>query len=150
MNRNFLVGIVILVVVIGAGFFAYQRFGLFGGAVAEVEFPQDSYHAVFLSNNQVYFGKVQTAGPEFLKLNEIYYLILKRPLQQQTPPEGGEQPKPEYTVVKLGNELHGPKDEMIINREQVLFIEELKSDSKVVTAITEFQNKKAEQAEGGE
>ena len=43
--------------------------------------------------------------------------------------------QPEFTLIKLGGELHGPKDQMTINRNQILFIEELKADSKVVTAI---------------
>lgn len=146
-SRNLFVGIIILAIIVVAGFFANQRYGFLANtSTAGVNFSSDAYHAVFLSNNQVYFGKVKTAGSEFLKLNDIYYLIIKQPLQQQTPPEGGEQPKPAYTVVKLGNELHGPKDEMTINREQVLFIEELKNDSKVVSAITEFKNKQAESA----
>lgn len=38
-------------------------------------------------------------------------------------------------LVKLGDELHGPKDEMRINRDQVLLWENLKGDSKVTDAI---------------
>lgn len=151
-SNNLLIAVIVAAVLLVGGFFAASRFGLLSNtSVAGASFNQDAYHAVFLSNNQVYFGKVESAGGQYVKLTDIYYLILKRPLQQQTP-EGAEgenqQAKPEYTVVKLGNELHGPKDEMSINRDQILFVEELKNDSKVVQAIEQFKQKKAEGTEG--
>jgi hypothetical protein len=39
-------------------------------------------------------------------------------------------------LVKLGNELHGPTDELYINPNQVVFYEFLRDDSKVVESIT--------------
>ena len=41
--------------------------------------------------------------------------------------------------VNLYYELHGPEDRMYINREHVLFIEDLQPDSKVVQAIEAYQ-----------
>lgn len=95
-------------------------------------FSGSSYEAVFLSNGQVYFGKVSNLGSFLVKLSDVYYLIQKQPLQGQ---EAKTTEQPEFTLIKLGGELHGPKDEMVLNRDQILFIEELKKDSKVVTAI---------------
>ena len=44
-----------------------------------------------------------------------------------------------YTLRKLGTtELHSPEDEMIINRDQVTFWENLKDSSQVVTKINEY------------
>jgi hypothetical protein len=37
--------------------------------------------------------------------------------------------------VKLGNEIHGPEQEMQISSSQVIFWENLKNDGKVVDAI---------------
>jgi len=96
-------------------------------------FSGGSYEAVFLTNGQVYFGKVSSLLSSYIKLADIYYLIQKQPLQAQD--ANAEAQQPEFTLIKLGGELHGPKDEMTINRNQILFIEELKADSKVVTAI---------------
>jgi hypothetical protein len=42
--------------------------------------------------------------------------------------------------VKLGNEMHGPQDQMFIRNEHVLFVENLKDDSKVVQAIQQHQS----------
>lgn len=46
-----------------------------------------------------------------------------------------------FSLVKLGNELHGPEDKMSINLSQVLFVEDLKVDSKVVEAIRAYELK---------
>ena len=40
---------------------------------------------------------------------------------------------------KLGSELHGPEDQMVINRDQVQFWENLKDDGQVVKAITTYK-----------
>lgn len=102
------------------------------------------YQAVFLTNGQVYFGKLSGAHKDYVTLNDIYYLqvVNQNPIQgtqessadTQTP---GQQPQ--LSLVKLGNELHGPLDEMKINREQILFFEDMKSDSKVMQAVKEYQ-----------
>ena len=43
------------------------------------------------------------------------------------------------SLIKLGEELHEPEDLMIINKDNILFIENLKADSKIVKAIVESQ-----------
>jgi hypothetical protein len=90
----------------------------------------DAWQAVFLSNGQVYFGHVVKTTPSSVVLQDIYYLQASGPLQA-----GAEQQQKDLALVKLGAELHGPTDEMRINREHVLFVEDLKDDSKVVKAI---------------
>lgn len=94
------------------------------------------WQAVFLSNGQVYFGNVARLTPDSLVLRQIYYLQTSGPLQA-----GGQQQAQDLALVKLGGELHGPTDEMLINRDHVLFIETLKADSKVVKAIEQFSSK---------
>jgi len=44
-------------------------------------------------------------------------------------------------LLKLGNEVHGPEDQMEINREHVVFIEKLKTDGKVAKAIAAYKEK---------
>ncbi len=98
------------------------------------------YSAVFLSNGQVYFGKLKRSPGGATVLTDVYYLILRRPLQQQTSQATpSAQQQPEYTLVKLGKEMHGPEDEMKINDRHILFIEGLKQDGKVVQAIKQFK-----------
>ncbi|HET8669104.1 MAG TPA: hypothetical protein VFM05_00340, partial [Candidatus Saccharimonadales bacterium] len=46
-----------------------------------------------------------------------------------------------FSLVKLGCELHGPLDQMVINREQVTFWENLGTEGKVTKAIEEWRSK---------
>ena len=92
----------------------------------------DTYQAVFLSNNQVYFGKLHDKDDKYPVLTDIYYLRVTQPLQPS-------QPNPNINLIKLGDELHGPADKMEINRDQILFIEDLKPDSQVVAAIKNYK-----------
>ena len=105
---------------------------------------QSDYQAVFLSNNQVYFGKLANRSGESVTLNDIYYLQVSQPLQ---PLARGQQEAPNISLVKLGDELHGPADRMDINRDHILFIEDLKPDSQVITAITAYQKSQQEAGE---
>ncbi|MEK7641233.1 MAG: hypothetical protein AAB389_04545 [Patescibacteria group bacterium] len=98
------------------------------------------YQAVFLSNNQVYFGKLYNTGADYPVLRDIYYLQVTQVLQPKDP----RSPAQQINLVKLGGELHGPEDEMRINGNQILFVEDLKSDSQVVAAIADYQKSQAE------
>jgi len=101
------------------------------------------YQAVFLSNGQVYFGKVTDANNQTLVLENIYYLRSAGNLQvSNTDNATTTQATDNFSLVKLGNELHGPEDKMSINLSQVLFVEDLKAQSKVVEAIRAYETKK--------
>jgi hypothetical protein len=95
------------------------------------------YQAVFLSNGQVYFGKLYRERSQYPILREVYYLQVMQQLQP-----GTENPTANINLVKLGAELHGPTDEMRINRDHILFIEDLKDDSQVVQGIKRFKEGK--------
>jgi len=99
---------------------------------------KDNYQAVFLTNGQVYFGKVKALGPNYIDLRDIYYL------NSQEQSAGGNEANTNnsnntFSLVKLGCELHGPSDQMVVNRDQVTFWENLTSDGKVVKAIDEWK-----------
>jgi len=116
--------------------------GAAGGWYYSLTRYSDGYCAVFLSNSQVYFGKVAINGWKELKITDVYYLQVNTGSQVATSDSLNSETDISTAGVslnKLGNELHGPKDEMIINRNHILFIERLKSDSKVVQAIESFQ-----------
>lgn len=93
----------------------------------------EKYQAIFLSNGQVYFGKVINANNRMLMLNDIYYLRATQALQSGDQDFGNN--ADDFSLIKLGNEIHGPEDNMNINLEHILFVENLKDDSKVVEAI---------------
>lgn len=98
-------------------------------------FPQpgtNTWQAVFLTNDQVYFGKLKDLTAKYVTLDKIFYLRVAAPLQQ------GATGQPALNLVKLGAELHGPADTMYIPKDKILFWENLRADSQVVQAIDGF------------
>ncbi len=93
-----------------------------------------SYQAVFLNGGQVYFGKITGANVKYMTLNDIYYLRVNQQVQP-----GQQASQNDISLVKLGCELHGPQDQMVINQDQVVFWENLKTDGQVVKAVKQFQ-----------
>lgn len=93
----------------------------------------EQYQAVFLTNGQVYFGKLSNANSEYLVLRNVYYLQASDQDLQSN--DTKENPNNNLSLVKLGDELHGPEDEMFIEEDKVIFWENLKNDGRVVKAI---------------
>jgi len=94
-------------------------------------------YGVFLANGQVYFGTITSETKEKLMLKNIYYIQLKNGQNGQTDTSA----QSDVSLLKLGNELHGPEDAMEINQSAVLFLEKLKSDGKVAKAIAAYDTK---------
>lgn len=94
------------------------------------------FQAVFLTNGQVYFGSITHVNDKYVDLKNIYYLSVNQSVQPEQKKEGEDQTS--VSLVKLGCELHGPVDEMVINREQVTFWENLKTDGQVSQAIDKW------------
>ena len=129
IRKNIVKILIVLIIILALGW-VYLQF------IHPLIFTSKTFQAVFLTNNQVYFGHIIRTTRNNIYLTDIYYLQIKQPIQPKSKKE------PEFSLVKLGNEIHGPQDLMIINRGQVLFIENLKDDSKVVRAIKKFENEK--------
>jgi hypothetical protein len=131
-----LIGTAIILLLGAAGWFAWSNLHTAGAAI-----DSSKYQAVFFSNGQVYFGKLQQAGGDYMKLTEIYYL-------QTQAGETADAKNPQETtndqsnvqLIKLGDEIHGPEDQMVISKDQVLFYENLKSDGKVAQSIDKYKS----------
>lgn len=119
-----------------------------GGQTPGVAKASD-WQAVFLTNGQVYFGKLKDIDENYATLEDIYYLQVQevpiQPAEAATQEEGvqpAEQTEQRTILVKFGTELHRPTDKMYINSEHILFFEDLSQGSNVVEAI---ENYKAQQ-----
>ncbi len=128
--------VIVIVVLVIAGLLIFSKTKNGGTGI-----DSGKYQAVFFTNGQVYFGKLSSQNDNYMKLTDIFYL------QTQASEEEGDSKNPQQTtndqsgnvqLIKLGNEVHGPEDEMIISRDQVLFYENLKKDGKVSQKIDEF------------
>src|SRR5665213_203801 len=103
------------------------------------EINTGKYQAVFLNGGATsgavayttYFGHVTKMTGSYVVLKDVYYLTTSSSTDQT-------QANPQLT--KLGcQQLHSPYDEMVINRSQVAFWENLQDSGKVVQAIKTFQ-----------
>ncbi len=96
------------------------------------------YQAVFLNGGQVYFGKITDVNAKYMSLADIYYLTPNQAVQSDSKNQTASN---NFTIRKLGCELHRPQDVMVINHEQIIFWENLKDDdsqSTVPGAIKEL------------
>lgn len=85
------------------------------------------WRAVFLENGQVYFGKMLSIPfVPTVKLTSVYYINSNN--------GGGK----DIVLSKLGDDIHGPKDELTISKHYILYYETLRRDSNLVKTI---QNK---------
>ena len=128
-NTSFVIVISLTVLVIMVGYVAvqfltdYLKYDRF----SKQDFiDQNTYQAVFLTNNQTYFGRLKSISSDYLILLDVYYVKIDE--------DGAGQ------LVKLGSiEPHEPENKMIINRDQILFWENIKLDSLVVKKIQDMQ-----------
>lgn len=109
-----------------------------GKSSGEAKYVDNSkLQAVFLNGGQVYFGKIEDLNSKYLRMGNIYYLRVNQTVQPNQ--ENNQQATAnDISLVKLGCELHGPEDKMLINREQVIFWENLKDDGQVAKAVAEY------------
>jgi hypothetical protein len=105
----------------------------------------------------VYFGKLKSPNSPQVILRDVFYLQLQQSPQVtaiesskeagaektdiEVKQDKGEEAKRSFNLLKLGSEVHGPADEMIFNRDHVMFWENLRPDSKVVKSILEVKSK---------
>lgn len=125
--KMWLIGLVLLVIVTVAAFCVWHV----SKKTDLVGIDSNKYQAVFLTNGQVYFGKLSDSSKFQIKIANIYYLQV----QQNVQPADKDAKDSQVSLAKLGQELHGPEDTMYIAKDQMLFWENLTDNSKVVQAI---------------
>jgi hypothetical protein len=137
-SKRFKLPLIITLIVIAlaaAGWFAWSQLQNPGIAI-----QADKYQAVFFTNGQVYFGKLHTFQNGYLRLTDVYYLQTQNATSTTSKnPQQTTSDQSNVQLIKLGDEIHGPQDEMIISKDQVLFYENLKSDGRVAQSIAKYK-----------
>jgi hypothetical protein len=109
-----------------------------GGEASRIN--KNQYQAIFLNGGvtsgsvsySTYFGHITKLNDKYAVLNDVYYLTDQGSASSQS------SSSPQLT--KLGcQQLHSPEDEMVINRTQIAFWENIKDNGKVVQAIKQFK-----------
>ena len=130
------IAIALLILIIALlGWFAWTRTQNTGTAI-----DSSKYQAVFFTNGQVYFGKLKSFDNSYLKMTDIYYLQTQSTDTESANPQQTSNDQNNVQLIKLGDEIHGPEDEMIISKDQVLFYENLKVDGKVAKSIANYKS----------
>lgn len=112
------------------------------GMFASSGIDSSKFQAVFLTSGQVYFGRMQVLNDNYIKLTDVFYIQADTAAaDSQNPQDANSDSSNSMQLIKLGNEVHGPEDAMIISRDQILFYENLREDGKVVQIIKQSQEK---------
>ena len=135
-NKGLLWTIVIALLVLIVGFVGWMVWSNSKSSATGID--SSRYQAVFLTNGQIYFGKLAAFNDESFKITNIYYPQAQATGEETETDVNAEQSSIQLFAVTEG--VHGPDDEMIILKSQILYYENLKEDSKV-TQLIEQNNK---------
>lgn len=135
LTMKALIGVAGLVVLVGLLWWFFLRNI---GIPSYVE--TDKYQVVCLQSGECYFGKITAVSSDTVQLKNVFYVQKTTSTTTDTTDTTSDN---NLQLIKLGNEVHGPEDMMVINRTQVLYMENLKSDGKVTQTINQYyeQNK---------
>lgn len=115
------------------GFIIFDLVGinLFGSNNSNF-YKSDTYQSVFLTNGSVFFGKIIKQNESAIVLQDVYYLK-SNDIQNQSGAESAELGN--LALVKVTNDIHSPENEAEIRLDQVLFIQNLTLESRVLQSI---------------
>ena len=119
--------VVLVLVALGLGIAAALRTTTSEGSLPAAINPGE-YQMVYLTNGETYFGKLSAPGGAFYDMRHVYTL------SAQASPRSG---KPlQRTLVKLTNEIHGPEDLLVVNKHQIVYMENLRPNSCATILMT--------------
>ena len=101
----------------------------------QIAVKSQNWYAVKLVDGEIFYGQIKDTKTDPIVIANVYYNYdqVKTKDGQKTGDQAGS-----LKLVKRGQETHGPDGTMDIVRSQVLFMEPLKADSKVLKAILEY------------
>jgi len=95
------------------------------------------YQAVMLINGNMFFGKLNIEKYyDFYELRDVFYLNV---VNKGADKKGNI--RQDATLIKRGFELYSPEDVMYINKDQVLFYENIQPNSKIIKGMQDYRVK---------
>jgi hypothetical protein len=120
MRRHWLSILMVAVVALAAG---ATFLWVYSPGKAKAEGP--AYHAVLLTNGNVYFGKLEGLGGAYPVLRDVYYVQMGvDPATKQS----------KSVLLKRGKEWHAP-DQMTLNANHIVLVEPVTANSQVASLI---------------
>lgn len=130
--------LVFILAVLAVGATVYYLFFKTKGPVSDAK--AQNWHAIKLLDGEIFYGQVFDVKADPIVIANVYYNYDQAKQNSEakdktkTVEETGN-----LRLVKRGKETHGPAGTMNIVRAQVLFMEPLKTDSKVLQAILDYE-----------
>jgi hypothetical protein len=99
------------------------------------------WYAIKLVDGEIIYGRIADLNTEPLEINPVYYNYDQKKIEK----DSGVKPKVNETIdlrlVRRGSETHGPDGALKVFRAQVVYMENLRPDSKVLGVIEENEKK---------
>lgn len=135
--KRFIVWGIVAVIVIAVALGAWVLISNLTGAKNQpTGIDSSRFQAVFLTNGQVYFGKLEAFNDNSFKITQVYYPQSDSTETTGTDTATNTDAQTSIKLIRLGDEVHGPDNEMFLTKSQLLYYENLKADSKVSQLIS--------------
>jgi hypothetical protein len=95
------------------------------------------WYAVKLVDGDVIYGKITDINTDPLVIDSVYYNYDQKRSENDSGQKKPVNETGDLRLVKRGNETHGPDGKLQVFRAQVVFMENLRADSKVLRVIEE-------------
>ena len=126
---------------------AVTQFWLYGLRYSRV-FSGEVWASVTLANGQSYIGHLEQYGPQTVVLFDAYYLqavtdtaTADTDTDTASADSATEATEPESNLqlISIADDLHKPYNYLIINRDQILYWQQLSQESPIVQTLTNQQ-----------
>jgi len=133
INERLLKRLVFLLAIIIVGATIY---GLFfkNSKQSDQSTNQRAWYAVKLINEEIYYGQINDTTADPVVISNVYYNYDQAKDGEEEASQAGN-----LRLVKRGQETHGPVGVMNIVRAQILYMEPLGENSKVLQAILNYE-----------
>ena len=115
---------VVIIVILGLAFVFTLATGIFGRTSERLSIDEDLYQAVTLSDGRVLFGNLSVNSRTSYVLDDVYYIE-----------DGVDADTKKAVLLKHSSAPYGPQGSIVINRDQVLFWENLEDTGLVTETI---------------
>jgi len=134
VNEILLKRLVILLAIILVAATVYLLFFKAEGGEVGRKSSSQKWYTVKLVNGEIYYGQISDLSADPVVISNVYYNYDQLRDGKKEVDETSN-----IRLVKRGKETHGPDGTMNIVRSQILFMEPLKEESKVLQAILEYE-----------
>lgn len=130
--------LIILLLVAGTAYF-WNKKDEEASQVAQVKkiTNNNPWYAVRLVDGDVIYGKITDINTDPVVIESVYYNYDQKRSENDSNSKANINETADLRLVKRGNETHGPDGKLQIFRSQVVFMENLRADSKVLKVIEE-------------